>query len=1134
MGAIRGEKVSFRKQDIVPLHRLPSAQAEEPLIVHCPPRIGMTRRLVKLGAILSLMILLAISSMMMVIEGGGFDSALSARAEAALNTALAPDFVAQIDATAVRFSRGVDLAVEARGVTVRQRESDGVFGRADGVRLVIDPIALLLGRVEIDEIYAQGIDLDANFMPSGPPMDLSKLRIDSLPELMERSFVEVDGVSSFIARGGLDRLSLADLQISRGPPTAATVIAAVDTLVMERIDESSLVIEAAVAIAGRPTKLRIDSERVGGRTAFMTARLDGLDLAPLMLKRSSAGQIRQGIDADATVEFDARRASEGQAGVLSATIAGADGMFYMDGQAQVLTSADIRLAYDFAKDTMELRPSRVAFGDTILPFSGALIDLDRLDKQFAPGSGIGIDLLVQNGTASVAAAGAAPVPFDFKIFGRYLHDAQELQVDELVALTPGGSLTGTAHVRYAGEGSPEVSFSAQINGMKTEVVKQLWPFWIASKPRNWVIHNLVGGTVTQGSIGVFIPAGRMTVEPTPLHLRGNELKLDLDVVDSRVAVTGDIPPVRDASARVVMNGETLDVEFKSGAAYFPSGRNVKLEGGRLTIADVYQKPLMAGIDLSLSGPADAVGELVTYKPIDVLHRTGLTPGELSGDVKAQVRLNVGLIRDQNPPPTDWSAHIDLGKVSVKTEFAGRKVSAFDGVLDVDPQAARLSGKGEIDGAPMELSLVEPVDAKSGVTRERVVKAVLSNEERDRLVPGLGEIVDGPITMTVTRVDDVRQKVELNLARARLSVPWIGWTKGQGVAANASFEIANDDGTTRVTGLDLSGDGFGVSGDLVVGKDGLHSADFRRVRLSQGDDYAVRVVAARGGYEATVKGASADLRSLIAQLKSGTGKKNETSDRRRLSITANLDSVEGFGGERLGNVNLSYAASGGRTTALDFAAVTVSGQAVVAQMTPGDNRTLSLTTSDAGAVLRIANLYSRMRGGLLNLKLATGANDQWNGSLDIRNFQLMNEQRLQSIVSTPTGADGRSLNNAVKRDIDVSSERFQRAYARLITTAGALRVENGVVRGEQVGATFQGVVRDESGRMDLTGTFMPAYGLNRLFGELPIIGAILGNGRDRGLLGITFRLSGSTEEPRLTVNPLSFIAPGVFRQIFEFR
>ena len=52
--------------------------------------------------------------------------------------------------------------------------------------------------------------------------------------------------------------------------------------------------------------------------------------------------------------------------------------------------------------------------------------------------------------------------------------------------------------------------------------------------------------------------------------------------------------------------------------------------------------------------------------------------------------------------------------------------------------------------------------------------------------------------------------------------------------------------------------------------------------------------------------------------------------------------------------------------------------------------------------------------------------------------------------------------------------------------------------------------------------------------LQLIGLILGNGNDRGLIGITFKLSGPFDKPNLTINPLSIIAPGVFRNIFEFQ
>ena len=52
-------------------------------------------------------------------------------------------------------------------------------------------------------------------------------------------------------------------------------------------------------------------------------------------------------------------------------------------------------------------------------------------------------------------------------------------------------------------------------------------------------------------------------------------------------------------------------------------------------------------------------------------------------------------------------------------------------------------------------------------------------------------------------------------------------------------------------------------------------------------------------------------------------------------------------------------------------------------------------------------------------------------------------------------------------------------------AGYLKLANGVLRGPLIGATFQGTLYDQQGSMDMTGTFMPAYGLNRIFGELPL-------------------------------------------------
>jgi hypothetical protein len=69
------------------------------------------------------------------------------------------------------------------------------------------------------------------------------------------------------------------------------------------------------------------------------------------------------------------------------------------------------------------------------------------------------------------------------------------------------------------------------------------------------------------------------------------------------------------------------------------------------------------------------------------------------------------------------------------------------------------------------------------------------------------------------------------------------------------------------------------------------------------------------------------------------------------------------------------------------------------------------------------------------------------------------------------------------------------------------------------------------RVDISGTFVPAYALNNAFAQLPLIGPILGGGRNEGLFGVTFRITGQASAPTLNVNPLSAIAPGFLRKIF---
>ncbi|RVG43498.1 hypothetical protein CN226_32960, partial [Sinorhizobium meliloti] len=115
MTEIRGEKVDFRREDIVALHALPSAQAHDPVIVHTPRPGGAWRLCARLFLCCSLLVFIAVASLVAIIESGIVDGPLNARARTALNAALGQGYSADVESTVIRLTGGGALALKARG-----------------------------------------------------------------------------------------------------------------------------------------------------------------------------------------------------------------------------------------------------------------------------------------------------------------------------------------------------------------------------------------------------------------------------------------------------------------------------------------------------------------------------------------------------------------------------------------------------------------------------------------------------------------------------------------------------------------------------------------------------------------------------------------------------------------------------------------------------------------------------------------------------------------------------------------------------------------------------------------------------------------------------------------------------------
>ena len=142
-----------------------------------------------------------------------------------------------------------------------------------------------------------------------------------------------------------------------------------------------------------------------------------------------------------------------------------------------------------------------------------------------------------------------------------------------------------------------------------------------------------------------------------------------------------------------------------------------------------------------------------------------------------------------------------------------------------------------------------------------------------------------------------------------------------------------------------------------------------------------------------------------------------------------------------------------------------------------------------------------------------------GLISVRDFSVKGEAALDRLAA------GASTNAP-------TGVAFSRMRAEFTRQNGQLTIREGVVKGPTIGGTIEGSI-DSTSQVRMSGTFVPLYGINNVFGQIPVLGLFLGGGSNEGLFGVTYEVVGTLGQPVLRVNPISAMAPGVLRKIFEF-
>lgn len=693
------------------------------------------------------------------------------------------------------------------------------------------------------------------------------------------------------------------------------------------------------------------------------------------------------------------------------------------------------------------------------------------------------------------------------------------------------SVQGTGHAARTPEG-PEVLARLRAAQSNVRSLFAAWPQMISPIIRRLLVERVEVGTVESLNLVLdmtppALQAARVG-EPTP------DEAVNVEVVGSgvRFVIGEGIPKLHDVSLTARGTGRTLAVQARSARVDVPGSRQLALSDGAFTIADTWAERPIGQSSFRTQGNVDALAALLAMPALREAAPGQIDPDSVKGKVDLRSTLSLPLVEDIKASDVIVQSSGAISALSAEGLVGEETLEAGALAASYDRGSLNLRGEARIAGAPAQIDLKQ--DARG--VGEAVLTMTVDQALRQRKGLAFGGGVSGPMPMRVVkplgRRPDAPPRFEIDLTRAAIDGVLPGWTKPAGRPGKLSFAlIEDDDKGPELIDIVLDASPVLLRGKASISADGqLDRAAFNPFRLSTGDDMRVDIRREGTVGKVSVRGAVADARPFLRAL-NGAGATQKNSPERGppdVDLDLGIQILTGFNSEVIGNAALKLGLRGREVRQLEFSGRIGKAPLTVQQSRDAEGRLVRLRAEDGGAVLRYVDLYRRAYGGALSVD-ARPDEGGVSGELLFNNFSVRGEPALRRVLAEQFPQQARDGQRAADVGANVQFTRLKGGFVR---TPTRFELRNGVIWGNEIGISAQGSIDYARDRADIAGTFVPGYALNNAFSKVPLLGPLLGGGQYEGLFAVNFRIAGAASAPTMSINPLSAIAPGIFRRFVD--
>lgn len=776
--------------------------------------------------------------------------------------------------------------------------------------------------------------------------------------------------------------------------------------------------------------------------------------------------------------------------------------------------ADLRFDLLGPEALTAIEPRLARFGDLDLPVSGRVEIDSALD-----GSGVG-------GIARLTfGAGRVRIP---EVNADWLDVAggnvtvNVAPAVEWIALDGSLDLDGTLVALKARANRDRAGYAmivdAVVSDLPVNSIERYWPVTVSDGAREWVTENLREGRVTTATLRA---EGWVDATDPSVH--------DLDALTGKIDFEGvethyfrPLPPVVATRGSAVFDATRMDIDVQGGRL-----GTMEVEPSTIALVnldrDVGER---ADLDVVVRGPVREALELIDREPLGYPTRIGLDAEATDGEFGARLRFEIPLLRTLQVEDIGIAAAANLRGAVVPDVLAGQPLTDGSLALNLTGAGLTLAGEARIGGVPATITHEERFQDTGPFRSRSSLQATPDVAQLATFGLDLNDFASGPVAVDAKVNTDISghltATIDADLQGTAMVVSDLAWSKPADSVGIVRVDVSRTaDGVLSIPGFEFRAGPLFAAGAVDFPEAGGSITSLSRFRLGRTEAAGRVTSASDGSLRIAMEGPVIDLLPL-------TSDTSDEATTRRIEARFVADTLHLLDGVSLKEGTLSVRQAGPRIEDLGLTGRLL-GEPMRLVVQPAQGRRLvTVATNDAGSFLRAFGIADSIRGGRLRVDgelIGNGFGDAMDLAVRIDEFRIADAPVFARLLSV---ASFTGLFDTLSGD----GIRFARATGDIDLGPDIIRIGKGLAYGPGLGLKVEGTLGRNDDTIDIRGLIAPAYSLSRLIDVVPVIGELLTGGEGEGLLATSYAVTGTSQEPQITVNPLTALAPGFLRDIID--